>query len=29
MLNAFIYLASEDSTYCDGTPLVLDGGVMC
>lgn len=26
--KAFIYLASNDSSYCNGTQLILDGGVM-
>jgi NAD(P)-dependent dehydrogenase (short-subunit alcohol dehydrogenase family) len=26
--KAFIYLASSDSSYCNGTQLILDGGVM-
>lgn len=26
--KAFIYLASEDSSYCNGTHLALDGGVL-
>jgi NAD(P)-dependent dehydrogenase (short-subunit alcohol dehydrogenase family) len=27
--KAFIYLACDDSSYCNGTQLILDGGVMC
>jgi NAD(P)-dependent dehydrogenase (short-subunit alcohol dehydrogenase family) len=26
--KAFIYLASNDSSYCNGTQLILDGGLM-
>ena len=26
--KAFIYLSSDDSSYCNGTQLILDGGVM-
>ena len=26
--KAFIYLASEDSSYCNGTQIILDGGIM-
>jgi NAD(P)-dependent dehydrogenase (short-subunit alcohol dehydrogenase family) len=26
--KAFIYLACEDSSYCNGTQIILDGGVM-
>lgn len=26
--NAFVYLASNDSSYCNGTQLIPDGGVM-
>jgi NAD(P)-dependent dehydrogenase (short-subunit alcohol dehydrogenase family) len=27
--KAFIYLACDDSSYCNGIQLILDGGVMC
>jgi len=27
--EAFIYLASADVSYCNGTPLILDGGALC
>ncbi len=27
--KAFIYLACDDSSYCNGTQLILDGGLMC
>lgn len=26
--KAFIYLGSDDSSYCNGTQIILDGGVM-
>lgn len=26
--KAFIYLACDDSSYCNGTQIILDGGVM-
>lgn len=26
--KVFIYLACEDSSYCNGTQIILDGGVM-
>jgi len=26
--KAFIYLGSDDSSYCNGTEITLDGGVM-
>jgi len=27
--RAFIYLACDDSSYCNGTILKVDGGVLC
>jgi len=27
--KAFIYLASDDASDCNGTPLILDGGALC